>query len=134
MPYEDAVRQQQVYALYEWLDQRSSADSSKHVIIIAGDFNATPESASVLLLRSRWCSAYATVHGDEPAWTFGTPLAVRNNVIRGKPPCRGTVDYIFASPDTVVVDAQLVCDRSAPADPHLFASDHVGVYAEFKLT
>jgi endonuclease/exonuclease/phosphatase family metal-dependent hydrolase len=133
----DTMRLEQVRALHAWLDTRASAHlrdrAPASFTVLAGDFNALPDSYAAAALYARWRSAYAAIHGAEPAWTFGTPLADRNNLARGRQPWRGTLDYIFVPPDTGIRTARLVCDRPAPIDPPVYLSDHVGLLAELEL-
>ena len=81
-------------------------------VIACGDFNATPGSPAIALMRRTFASAHEARHGREPEYTCPTPLVsggrVRRAVTRGllrlfsnRPgePWRGTLDYIFVSPD-----------------------------------
>jgi endonuclease/exonuclease/phosphatase family metal-dependent hydrolase len=133
----DAVRREQVRVLHAWLDERATTDAATGVqpvlTVLTGDFNATPETGAAADLYARWRSAYAVVHGAEPEWTFGTPLADRNNRARGRDPWHGTLDYIFVPPKTRVLEARLICNQPAPDDPALYPSDHVGVWAEVEV-
>jgi endonuclease/exonuclease/phosphatase family metal-dependent hydrolase len=133
---DDAVRRAQVGAIHAWLDERAPepAGDAPALTVLAGDFNATPDTGAARDLYARWRSAYAAANGAEPDWTYGTPLADRNNHARGRDPWRGTLDYIFVPPAATVLASRLVCNRPAPDDPALYPSDHVGIWAEIEAT
>jgi endonuclease/exonuclease/phosphatase family metal-dependent hydrolase len=133
---DDAVRREEVRAMHDWLDERAPEPTGDEPTLtgLAGDFNATPETGAGRDHSARWRSAYAAANGAEPEWTYGTPLADRNNQARGRDPWRGTLDYIFVPPAATVLASRLVCNRPAPDDPALYPSDHVGVWAEIEAT
>ena len=43
-------------------------------IVAVGDFNGMPETPAIALMRERFTSAYAAIHGQEPEYTCPTPL------------------------------------------------------------
>jgi len=132
----EGVRRSQIRGLEAWLDARYEAEARRRpppLPVIAGDFNAAPESPSTQLMLQRMRSAYPTVHGSEPDWTYGTPLAVRNDLARGVGPFHTTLDYIFIAPDLRAKRAQVFCADPSPDDPDLYPSDHIGVYAELDV-
>jgi endonuclease/exonuclease/phosphatase family metal-dependent hydrolase len=111
--------------------------------IVCGDFNATPEMRTIQLMRQRFTSAYAAVHGREPDYTCPTPLAYRLSSVRKGlsragnfvltrrvTPWRGTLDYIFVDEDFRVVNCALALKDPSPEDPTLYPSDHFGLCAE----
>jgi endonuclease/exonuclease/phosphatase family metal-dependent hydrolase len=69
-PGESAARMQQVERLQNWL----SGFSGNPPGIVCGDFNGTPETHAIQLMRQRFLSAYAAIHGKEPDYTCPTPL------------------------------------------------------------
>ncbi|WP_435007948.1 endonuclease/exonuclease/phosphatase family protein [Tundrisphaera lichenicola] len=110
--------------------------------IVCGDYNATPDCRSIDLMRRSFVSTHRARHGREPDFTCPTPLIsggrVRRSIASGL--CRifsivpsdiwrGTLDYIFASPDIRVVECSLILERPSEADPTLYASDHFGLSA-----
>lgn len=97
--------------------------------MIVGDFNAyaDPPEEAVTLMKSRFRSAYETVHGREPEKTWTTPV----NTYDHSP--HGTLDYIFVSPEWKIVDAGLAFDKPAAHDANLYPSDHLGLYAVLEL-
>ena len=113
------VKRGQAQAVLEWMGARPGAPQ-----VLVGDFNATPGSATIELLSPPLRSAYASVHGAEPARTVPTPLR------RSADPSRGLVlDYIFVNDALQVHDAAVAFDRAAEDDPGLYPSDHFGLVA-----
>jgi endonuclease/exonuclease/phosphatase family metal-dependent hydrolase len=141
-PGADAARLRQVERLLDWL----GALPPDTPVIACGDFNGTPESRAIALMRQSFASAHAARHGREPDYTCPTPLVtgrpVRSAVARGllrlfsnRPgeSWRGTLDYIFISPQLRVVECRVILDRPAPHDPGLYASDHYGLAATLEI-
>ena len=115
-------------------------------VVACGDFNSTPGSPAIDLMRRTLVSSHEARHGREPDYTCPTPLRsgqrVRGAVTRGllrlfsNRPCdswRGTLDYIFVSPDVRVVECRVFLDRPSPDDPTLYASDHLGLAATLEI-
>jgi hypothetical protein len=51
-------------------------------------------------------------------------------------PCylwRGTLDYIFVSPEIRVIECGVILDRPSTSDPTLYASDHLGMVATLEI-
>lgn len=92
--------------------------------LVVGDLNAGPTSSTLGLLDEQFRSAYALVHGEEPAKTWPTPL---------RPGVGSVIDYVLVDDHVEVVDASLTFDRASSTDPTLFASDHFGVAATVTL-
>ncbi len=118
-------RVEQINTLFTWLDR----DTRGLPTVIAGDFNAyaDPPEPAVGLMKSRFRSAYETVHGSEPEKTWTTPV----NIYDDSP--HGTLDYIFVSPEFTIDDAGLAFDQPDPHDPNMFPSDHIGLFATLSL-
>lgn len=140
--FNDVTRRFQVQRLLRWLPEGMPT-------VVCGDFNAEPGYASLAQMRRRFRSAYAVVHGHEPAFTCPTPLdrgpglrhGVRRLALRslgwilrpGQSSWQGTLDYIFVSSEIRVDDCQLVLDQPSPADPRIYPSDHIGLMATLTL-
>ena len=135
----------QVKQVTRVLDRLRSLEPGTSVIV-CGDFNATPTSRAVALIRQSMTSAHLDRHGREPDFTCPTPLInggrIRRAVTYGllklcsiQPSSlwRATLDYIFVSPDVRVVDCELVLNHPAPNDPTLYASDHFGLAATLEI-
>ena len=122
-PYEnESVRLPQVEHLLRWMFARGDGVARRW--LLAGDFNATPESATVQAVQARLHSAYPSVHGVEPV-TFPSPLVA-------EPRPALTIDYIFFDPAHFrATDARVTCNRPHPDDPALCPSDHFGLAAAF---
>ncbi|SHN46947.1 endonuclease/exonuclease/phosphatase family protein [Cryptosporangium aurantiacum] len=100
--------------------------------IVAGDFNAEPESPSIRYLAGRYQDAWA-VAGDGPGhtWTVDNPLgAAEIERLIGQPGIRQRIDYVFVA-NARIEGVQLVGDR--PVDG-VWLSDHYGVLADLDVT
>ena len=101
-------------------------------IFVFGDFNTTPNFASYELMKELgFKSAYATIHGEEPEWTFGgNPLEAP---FKDLDPAM-CLDYIFFKGDGVeITSAELTADKCVPGDTSLYASDHRAIVCDFKF-
>jgi endonuclease/exonuclease/phosphatase family metal-dependent hydrolase len=112
-----ALRDRQARLLLDHMTGRG--DVAK---LLMGDLNAGPDSSTLRLLGDRLHSAYAVVHGEEPARTWPTPLRASNRDGR-------VIDYVLVDDQMEVIDAWLAFDRPSPSDPTLFPSDHLGIAA-----
>jgi endonuclease/exonuclease/phosphatase family metal-dependent hydrolase len=138
-PGDSTERLRQVERLLDWLDPFLD-----HVpVVVCGDFNAQPGTKAVQRMRQDLISAYAAIHGDEPKYTYPTPLPrsklallqilfaywrdIRLSELSLK--MRGTLDYIFVNHRLRVADSRLILNRPAPNDPKLYPSDHLGLLA-----
>ena len=141
-PSESSERAKQVRLLLDWL-----GDLSGRAIVVCGDFNGTPGSGAIEMMRQQFVSAYAARHGREPDYTCPTPLRrigrprfrevyrgigkyllnLKANHAIG--PWRGTLDYIFVNEHVRVMDCAVVLNDPAPHDPTLYPSDHCGLAA-----
>jgi endonuclease/exonuclease/phosphatase family metal-dependent hydrolase len=117
-----AERVAQLERLTAWLADRDRGLPT----VVLGDFNSYVEEPAVVYMKERYRSAYETVHGGEPEWTWPTPVNKWD-----KSP-QGTLDYIYVSPHFEVVDAGLAFNRSSSDDPDLYPSDHIGVQARLR--
>jgi endonuclease/exonuclease/phosphatase family metal-dependent hydrolase len=133
-------RLQQVRILIDWAKEKSD----NHPHLICGDFNDTPDSHTIHYLKERYRSAYESVHKQEPAFTYPTPLPVSicyllktiitflpflhiKSIGMGR---RNVLDYIFVNPFIKVLDCRLVLNRSHPDHTKIYPSDHLGLFAE----
>jgi len=141
-PGESRERVNQIELLLDWLDTQPA----EVPVIVTGDFNSLPGTASIELMREYFDSAYRAVHGQEPEYTCPTPLpGSKRSQLRsligwalGKRPkpdsnWRGTLDYIFVDPRLHTEDCQRVLDIPAEDEPTLFPSDHYGINAIIKV-
>lgn len=143
-PAAEATRERQVLALTD-LDARHRR---RLPTIIAGDFNATPEAASVRYLTGaqslhrqsvHYHDAWAVAgHGPGHTWTADNPAA-RGEIeqLIGQANHRRRLDYIFvgswdAHPDAHarIQSARLVFDQPVAG---VWPSDHFGVLAELEI-
>ncbi|MBD1909407.1 MULTISPECIES: endonuclease/exonuclease/phosphatase family protein [unclassified Leptolyngbya] len=134
-------RDLQVQQVLDWLGQLPS----ELPVIAVGDFNGTPDTSAIALMRQHFTSAYAAYHGQEPEYTCPTPLVRRNwekvlwhawrnlrfnHTLR---PWRGTLDYIFINQHLRVKDCQLILNQPAPNSRTLYPSDHFGIVADLEI-
>jgi endonuclease/exonuclease/phosphatase family metal-dependent hydrolase len=137
-----APRVRQIKRLLDWLNSRSPQIPA----IVSGDFNATPDSRALAVMRASFASAHVACHGAEPDFTFPTPLVshnfVRSTITRSalrifsnrpRERWRGTLDYIFVSSSVAVSECGLILTYPSATDPTLYASDHFGLTATLCL-
>ncbi|MFI9407082.1 endonuclease/exonuclease/phosphatase family protein [Nocardia sp. NPDC052316] len=140
----EAVREQQAVALSD-LDARHRTDLPT---IIAGDFNAEPDAASIRYLTGRQSISGRSVHyhdawevaGDGPGHTWSvenaTAAALFEQIVR-QPGHRRRLDYVFtgswhAHPKArcEIRAAQLAFDRPTEG---VWPSDHYGVVVDVEI-
>lgn len=133
-------RDKQVQRLLDWLGELPP----DMPVIAVGDFNGTPETSAIALMRQHFVSAYAAHQGREPDYTCPTPLAQRNKrkllrhiwrnltVNHTLIPWRGTLDYIFVSQHLRVTDCRLILTKPASRS-RLYPSDHFGIVADLEI-
>jgi endonuclease/exonuclease/phosphatase family metal-dependent hydrolase len=127
------------------LEQIASFDPGL-AFIVCGDFNATPNGRSIALVRRALVSAHQARHGREPDSTYPTSLVsggrIRRAITSGfyrllsngpSDIWRGTLDYIFVSPEIAVIECGVILDRPSSGDPTLYASDHFGLAATLEI-
>ncbi|GAA0221770.1 endonuclease/exonuclease/phosphatase family protein [Cryptosporangium japonicum] len=108
--------------------------------IVAGDFNAVPETASIRFLSGLqslegesacYHDAWAVAgHGPGATWTVDNPLAAAEiERLIGQPNVRYRIDYVFVGtgPGARVLDAALVGEDNP-------LSDHHGVVADLEYS
>ncbi|MBI5031925.1 MAG: endonuclease/exonuclease/phosphatase family protein [Chloroflexi bacterium] len=138
----DVPRVAQVRRLLDWLPHDAP-------VILCGDFNALPTRKSIQLLRAQFVSAYAAANGNEPEFTFPSPLqrgpglrhSARSVLLkavglaqqRRNAPLRVTVDYIFIDPKIHVHECRIAFHRSDEQNERLYPSDHLGLMAKLEL-
>ncbi len=131
-------QKEQIERLLNFLDTQPA----EVPVIVVGDFNSKPDMSSVDLMRRYFDSAHRAVHGKEPEYTWPTLLPdskldeIRRNLLEhiGKvsdleQPDKGTVDYIFVDPRLTTLECQVVLDKPDQANPLIYPSDHLGIYA-----
>ena len=96
--------------------------------IVAGDFNAPPDSPQVRMLSERWTDAFRAANPDEA----GLTCCVDDLTAGPDEPLEERIDYVWLVPGAKgrlqVVEAERVLDRpSAVEGGWLWASDHVGL-------
>jgi endonuclease/exonuclease/phosphatase family metal-dependent hydrolase len=137
-PGAHGARVRQVERALDWLGTLTPDAAT----ILVGDFNGTPGSPAIARTGVAFRSAHEVRHGREPEATYPSPLvhpwSVRSAVTsrllhvfsnRPEGSWRGTLDYIFISPDIRVVACDAILDRPSPTDASLYASDHLGLAA-----
>jgi endonuclease/exonuclease/phosphatase family metal-dependent hydrolase len=117
---DDRVRQ--LERIIAWLDR----DDRGLPTVVLGDFNSYVEEPAVAYMKARFRSAYETVHGQEPDWTWTTPVNKWDNSPQG------TLDYIYVSEHFEVLNAALAFNKPSAGDAELYPSDHIGVWAKLR--
>lgn len=142
-PGNSATRLRQTGALISWLQ----SFQNESPVVICGDFNGTPETTALTVMRQHYRSAYAAVHQHEPDFTCPTPLPrsawstlrtllgflflLRPQHLRLD--WRGTLDYIFVNQHVRVNDCRVVLDQPAPQNLRVYPSDHFGIFANLSI-
>lgn len=135
-PEESHVRQQQVRAICRWVHEQGTAG---YPPVVAGDFNATPESDEVRMMTGKtavpvdglvFYDAWESSNQPGPGFTWShenvhTAMALEPN---------RRLDYVFVGKPLAngaghAVSAKLV--GTEPVDG-LFPSDHFGVVADLR--
>lgn len=116
------------------------AGADRHVVL-AGDFDATPDAASIRFWTGRqslegtsvsYQDAWEAIHGDEPGHTFTPANGLRSGRWRPRPGRR--IDYVMVrcgdhGSTLDVVGCERVFDRAVDG---VWASDHFGVWADLE--
>lgn len=133
-----AQRDDQARQLLDWLDGASRAGTDAHAMarpataqVVMGDFNAHPQEAAAIRMRAAgFRSAYAELHGADPAVTWPSGIQAPGMDTDGDPIC---LDYIWIRGAVRVESARVVFDRPDPEDLTLFPSDHFGLAARLAI-
>lgn len=142
-PGNSSERDKQVSRLLNWLEPQLTTST----VVVCGDFNGVPDTRAIQMMRKRFQSAYASVHGQEPDYTCPAPLKrslwARLRTVLGflrllrpqyiNPWWRGTLDYIFVNQQIRVIDCEVVLNRPAPNNSKIYPSDHFGLCATIEI-
>jgi endonuclease/exonuclease/phosphatase family metal-dependent hydrolase len=124
---EEAARDEQTARLVEWLAGAPSATA----VVVMGDFNADPgEPTYRRMVAAGFRSAYAEVHGKDPAVTWPSGLQAPAMDTDGIPEC---LDYVWLRGSVRATEARLAFDRPAVGDPTLYPSDHLGISVRLEI-
>lgn len=121
--YAEPIRKAEAADVRKQLDARLKADPSAR-ILVCGDFNDTPDSAMLTILRGSGATAMSTFFND---------LSESNRVTYNKEPYLTMIDFILATPAM----AELYVKGSyhvAPGSIEGTGSDHNPVRAAFRLS
>jgi endonuclease/exonuclease/phosphatase family metal-dependent hydrolase len=145
LPGFEGEREDECVALDEWLCELASGDTIPP--ILAGDFDATPDAASIRFLTglqslqgrsTYWADAFALAGDGSPGFTWSTdspyvrPFA---EAVFGEPDHHRRIDYVFVGspirwkPRLVIRSANVVGRFEGGGAP----SDHYGVLADIEL-
>ncbi len=118
----------QVESLQSFVDK-----TAKYTAVIAGDFNATPNSAQITQLAASWIDIFHFIQPNDPGWTCCVAdLAQADDYSIDE-----RIDYVFlvpAAPELTIQDAQLVMERPfITSNGPLWASDHIGLLVTLTL-
>jgi endonuclease/exonuclease/phosphatase family metal-dependent hydrolase len=141
----EGQREDECVALDRWLSDLAETDEIPP--IIGGDFDATPEAASIRFLTGMqslqgrstyWIDAFAAAGDGSPGYTYSTENPYKKAVgtsVYGQLEHHRRIDYIFVGspfrwkPRLVVRAARVVLKQSGVDAP----SDHYGVMADLDL-
>lgn len=117
-PYRDeCIRLEQLTCILSWIKAYETP------LILVGDMNARPESATIALAKQHLQSAYDVIHGKEPELTFPTPLRADEKL------SPRAIDYIFCDEHFTVMNCELIGTNPSIKDESLYISDHFGLVA-----
>jgi endonuclease/exonuclease/phosphatase family metal-dependent hydrolase len=119
-PGPHSERDRQIQQVVNWLEQLPAATP----VVVGGDFNGTPETSAIALMRRHFTSAYAAHNGDEPPFTCPTPLS-----FDWKQSWRGTLDYLFVNRYLRIRNCRLILYWPSRHNPYIYPSDHFGIVA-----
>ena len=120
----DPLRHYQVQQLLRWIPTRDDAEAR----VVCGDFNATLDMPS-----AREMAAVFSPTQTQP--TAFTPLQEEGGT-PSHPDWKRfdrCIDYIWVAGPLRVLDSGLCFDRPDAADPTLWPSDHLGVWADLEF-
>ena len=144
-PHQEGGREDEAVALDAALTELADGDGLPP--ILAGDFDATPESASIRFLSglqslqgrsTHWADAFALAGNGTPGhtWTSKNPYAAPFAAAVFAQPVHGRrIDYVFVGspfrwrPRIVVRSCRIALTGTPDAAP----SDHYGVLAELEI-
>lgn len=121
---DNSLRLFQVQQLLAWIDTRDDVTVS----IVCGDFNATTDAPSAALMATRF-------RPTQTAPTAFTALADSGGSVSHPDRQRmdRCIDYIWVAGAIRIVGSGVCCNQPSCADPSLWPSDHVGVWADLEL-
>ncbi|MFM6152200.1 MAG: endonuclease/exonuclease/phosphatase family protein, partial [Sphaerospermopsis kisseleviana] len=137
-------RDKQLQLMLNWLSKLPP----EMPIVTVGDFNGTPDTSGIALIKEKYQSAYEVYHGKEPEYTCPTPLDNLDKInwrrrlqvfwrtlIFNKTWKRwqGTLDYIFINQHLQVKDCRITLNQPAASNRYLYPSDHFGIVADLEI-
>jgi endonuclease/exonuclease/phosphatase family metal-dependent hydrolase len=125
----DEVNGAQVASLQAFVAQTDRA-----VALVGGDLNAREDSPQIEMLVHEWVDTFRTAHPDDP----GLTCCIDDLAHGPGEPLEKRIDYLFlvprGEPGFQVQGAGRVLDQPAQtAGGWQWASDHVGILAEFEI-
>jgi endonuclease/exonuclease/phosphatase family metal-dependent hydrolase len=145
LPGYEGEREDECVVLDRWLCDLAASDTIPP--ILAGDFDATPDAASIRFLSGQqslqgrstyWADAFALAGDGSPGhtWTSDSPYVQPfAEAVFGEPIHRRRIDYVFVGspirwrPRIVIRAARVVGTYDGRGAP----SDHYGVLADLEL-
>jgi endonuclease/exonuclease/phosphatase family metal-dependent hydrolase len=124
---DDQINRGQVAALREFVASRTDG-----LGIVAGDFNAMPNTPQIGSLTEGWIDTYRAANPQE----IGLTCCIDDLHAPPGEPLEERIDYIFLVPGggVRVISAQLILDQPFPAaEGWLWASDHVGLLVNLEF-
>jgi endonuclease/exonuclease/phosphatase family metal-dependent hydrolase len=121
---DDSLRLYQAQQLLAWIDSRKDVTTR----IVCGDFNATPDKPSAVLMATRF-------RHTQTAPTAFTPLAASDGTISHPYWSRmdRCIDYVWVSEDVKIMASGVCFYKASPDDASLWPSDHAGVWADLGI-
>ena len=113
----------QAEALLEYVNSKG-----EELKVVAGDFNATPDSPQIQTLSQQWIDTYTTLHPEKPGFTSSIDDLHNDR----SEPLERRIDYIFLANEGAdaidLLDARRVFDQPVRTTRGWqWASDHIGL-------
>jgi endonuclease/exonuclease/phosphatase family metal-dependent hydrolase len=121
---DESLRVYQAHQLLEWIASRDDVGAR----IVCGDFNASPDKPSAVLMAARFAPTQT-----QP--TAFTPLADTDGSVSHPtwPRMDRCIDYIWIAGSLKTIASKVCFDEGHPTDPTLYPSDHAGLWADLEL-
>jgi endonuclease/exonuclease/phosphatase family metal-dependent hydrolase len=130
------IRADEVQCVLDGMSESVLAETKGRCIIVGDHNSLTPKEGFFnLYKKGDYVSAHLKAKGKEPANTWSTGIQAPFRDVDGleEHPNGVCLDYVFVKGGIEIVDAGIAGEKCADHDKTLFASDHIGVWADVKV-